>query len=73
MECSFCGEQIEPGTETMYVTKRGKISYFCSSKCEKNMLQLKRKPRKVKWTQAYRDEKAIRMKSKSGSKESKSK
>ena len=33
----------------MFVKTDGKILYFCSSKCEKNMLELKRNPRKVKW------------------------
>jgi len=62
MECSFCGKDIEQGTETIFVTKKGKVFYFCSSKCEKNLLKLGRKPRKIKWTEAYRAEKAIRLK-----------
>lgn len=37
----------------MYVKKDGKIYYFCSSKCEKNLLKLKRKPRNIKWTREY--------------------
>lgn len=37
----------------MYVKKDGKILYFCSSKCQKNTIQLKRNPRKFKWTGAY--------------------
>ena len=60
MECSFCGRDIERGTETIFVTKKGKVFYFCSSKCEKNLLKLGRKPRKIKWTEAYRAEKATR-------------
>lgn len=47
--CSFCGKNIEAGTGKMYVRKDGKILYFCSSKCEKNMLKLRRNPRYVKW------------------------
>lgn len=50
--CSFCGNPIEPGTGTMYVRKDGTVFYFCSSKCEKNLIQLKRVPRTVPWTQA---------------------
>ncbi|RLI92867.1 MAG: hypothetical protein DRO89_01260 [Candidatus Altiarchaeales archaeon] len=61
MECSFCGRDIERGTETIFVTKKGKVFYFCSSKCEKNLLKLGRKPRKIKWTEAYRAEKATRL------------
>ncbi|HDD04869.1 50S ribosomal protein L24e [Nanoarchaeota archaeon] len=49
MKCSFCGKEIEPGTGIMYVRNDGKIFYFCSSKCEKNMLKLGRKPKKVEW------------------------
>ncbi len=51
--CSFCGNEIEPGTGKMYVRRDGRILYFCSGKCEKNMLKLKRNPRKLKWTKYY--------------------
>ncbi|AAB90471.1 MULTISPECIES: 50S ribosomal protein L24e [Archaeoglobus] len=51
--CSFCGYDIEPGTGKMYVRRDGRVFYFCSGKCEKNMLKLKRKPRKLKWTKHY--------------------
>ncbi len=44
-KCSFCGEQIEPGTGKMFVTRAGKVYYFCSSKCEKSMVKLGRKPK----------------------------
>ncbi len=47
--CSFCGEQIEPGTGIMYVLNDGSIRWFCSRKCFKNALILKRNPRKLKW------------------------
>lgn len=60
--CTFCGEQIEPGTGTMYVRKDGTIYNFCSKKCEKNMVELKRKPRTTTWTERYRQEKEQRMK-----------
>jgi len=63
MECSFCHNEIERGTEKIFVTKRGDIFYFCSSKCEKNLLKLRRKARKVKWTKEYRMEKESRLKS----------
>ncbi|OYT33256.1 50S ribosomal protein L24e [Archaeoglobales archaeon ex4484_92] len=51
--CSFCGGEIEPGTGKMFVRKDGKILYFCSGKCEKSMLKLKRNPRKLKWTNYF--------------------
>ncbi len=47
--CSFCREDIEPGTGKMFVKKDGNVLQFCSRKCEKNMLKLKRSPRKVNW------------------------
>jgi len=56
-DCSFCGKTIEPGTGKMYVKKDAKIFYFCSSKCQKNMLVLGRKPRVIAWTKQARDEK----------------
>lgn len=50
MKCTFCEKEFPIGTGKMYIKKDGKKSYFCSSKCEKNALTLKRKKRKVKWT-----------------------
>lgn len=55
VKCSFCKKNINKGTGKMYVQKTGKVLYFCSSKCEKNMLKLKRKPRTTRWTQEFRD------------------
>ncbi len=55
--CSFCGSEIEPGTGKMFVKRDGTIFYFCSSKCEKNMLKLGRLPRKVKWVIKEKKEK----------------
>ncbi len=40
----------------MFVYANGKIAYFCSKKCEKNLLQLKRKPLTTRWTTGYREE-----------------
>ena len=31
------------------------MRFYCSSKCRKNALKLKRDKRKLKWTEAYRD------------------
>jgi large subunit ribosomal protein L24e len=46
--CSFCSQKFS-GRGKMFVFATGKILNFCSSKCEKNMLKLKREPRYVKW------------------------
>jgi len=53
VDCSFCGKKIEKGTGIMFVYSTGKVSYFCSRKCEKNLHKLKRKPRKVKWSKFF--------------------
>jgi large subunit ribosomal protein L24e len=50
MKCSFCNNVIEKGKGTIFVRKDGKLFEFCSSKCEKNLLKLRRNPLKVKWT-----------------------
>ncbi|MCE4607983.1 MAG: hypothetical protein F7B61_03365 [Caldisphaeraceae archaeon] len=34
----------------MHVGPRGEVLWFCSSKCYKNALKLKRKARNLKWT-----------------------
>ena len=54
--CTFCGILLEKGTGKMFVKKDGKILYFCSTKCEKNLLKLKRKPREHQWTAESRKE-----------------
>ncbi|HHH80006.1 MAG TPA: 50S ribosomal protein L24e [Thermoplasmatales archaeon] len=51
--CSFCGNEIEPGTGKLYIRKDGTIYHFCSNKCQKNLLKLKRVPRKVRWSRLY--------------------
>ena len=47
--CSFCQTKLEKGTGKMFVYASGKVLHFCSMKCEKNMLKLKRKARNLKW------------------------
>jgi large subunit ribosomal protein L24e len=49
VKCSFCAKEIAKGTGKIYIYKTGKILNFCSMKCEKNLLKLKRKPVKFKW------------------------
>jgi large subunit ribosomal protein L24e len=62
VDCSFCGNSITQGTGIIYVRKTGKRFDFCSRKCEKNLLLLKRSPRKFKWTQEYWKEKGLQQK-----------
>ncbi len=59
--CDFCGSPIEPGTGVMYVRSDGTIHYYCSSKCFKNAVKLKRKPEKVRWTERYAELKRRRL------------
>lgn len=52
-KCAFSGKEIPKGKGKMYVKDNGTVLWFYSSKCEKNMLKLKRDPRKFKWTQFF--------------------
>ncbi|HIK01724.1 TPA: hypothetical protein H1008_01280 [archaeon] len=51
--CSFCGTEIERGTGKILVKKDGSLLYFCSNKCDKNLLKLGRNPVKFGWTRKY--------------------
>jgi large subunit ribosomal protein L24e len=59
--CSFCGNEIEPGTGKMYVKIDGTVFNFCKNKCQKNMIELRRVPRKTAWTQASMREKSTKL------------
>ena len=60
--CSFCGLEIAPGTGKMFIRRDGSLYHFCGSKCQKNLLQLNRIPRRIRWTEIYHREKRIRLK-----------
>ena len=49
VKCSFCNNELAKGTGKMYVKVSGQILYFCSMKCEKNLIKLGRIPREHKW------------------------
>jgi len=53
--CSFCGTDIEPGAGTLYVKNDGSLLYLCSSKCRRSALYLRRRARKLKWTELYEE------------------
>jgi large subunit ribosomal protein L24e len=53
-KCSFCGREVKPGRGIMFVRNAGTVLWFCSSKCRKNMLSLRRNPKKLKWTEKHR-------------------
>jgi len=48
-KCSFCSNNIEPGTGVTVIRTDGRMLHFDSRKCEKSMLKLGRDPRNVNW------------------------
>jgi large subunit ribosomal protein L24e len=57
MKCSFCGETLPKGSGKMLVKNDGKIFYFCGSKCQRNMVKLRRDPKGTRWTKAFAEQK----------------
>ena len=52
-QCSFCAQEIEPGTGSMFVKRDGTVFHFCSGSCRKQQLHLGRVGHRFKWTRAY--------------------
>ncbi len=55
VKCSFCGKDEKPFRGLHLIKNTGTIAYFCSSKCRKNALNLKRDKRRVHWTEAFHE------------------
>jgi large subunit ribosomal protein L24e len=53
--CSFCKNSISDGKDRIYAKKDGTVFHFCSSKCKRNALNLKREGRRQNWTTASRE------------------
>lgn len=52
-KCYFCGKEQDDFKGTYLLKNDGTLQYFCSSKCRKNSLKLKRDKRKVRWAEAF--------------------
>lgn len=53
-KCVFCGKEESLYKGVHLISNIGSTSFFCSSKCRRNALNLKRDKNKLKWTEAYR-------------------
>jgi|SRR3989338_5324279 len=54
-KCVFCGREEHDFKGVHLIKNDGVIDFYCSSKCRKNSLKLKRDKRKMKWTLVYKD------------------
>lgn len=57
MQCSYCQHEAAPATGVTIFKKDGSASHFCSRRCER-YAEMKRNPRKLKWTGRFEKGKA---------------
>ncbi len=55
VKCVFCGKEEDKHKGTHVIGNDGNIKYFCSSKCRRSALNLKRDRRKFRWTEAFHE------------------
>jgi large subunit ribosomal protein L24e len=53
VKCVFCGRETPFHEGLHLITNEGSVKFYCSSKCRKNALKLKRDNRKVRWAEAF--------------------
>ena len=52
-KCVFCGKDDSPYKGVHLIANDGSINFYCSSKCRRNALNLRRDKKKMKWTSFY--------------------
>lgn len=52
-KCVFCGRDESNFKGVHLIRNTGAVDFFCSSKCRKNSLKLRRDKRRLKWTEGY--------------------
>ena len=50
VKCVFCGREEYSFKGIHLIKNDGSVNFFCSSKCKKNAIKLKRDKKKLKWT-----------------------
>lgn len=56
VKCVFCGKDEHSFKGIHLINNDGNVNYYCSNKCRKNAIKLKRDRRKFKWTLAHKEE-----------------
>ena len=56
VKCTFTGKEEHPFKGIHLIKNDGTVDYYSSRKAMKNALKLGRDKRKLKWTEAYREE-----------------
>lgn len=54
-KCVFCGKEENAFKGVHLIKNDGSVWYFCSSKCRRNSVKLKRDKRKVRWAEAFHE------------------